>query len=329
LGGTIDDTELVDGICFADHKASQRANGPVRVTNAKVGLIQFSLSSPKSDIENNVIVKDYQAMDRILKEERLLIATMVKKIAATGCNVLLIQKSVLRDAVNDLSLHFLAKSKIMVVRDIERDEIDFVSRTLGCQPVAHLDQFTAATLGSAAVAEEVSVGGAGKVVKMTGVPGAGKTVTILLRGSNQLVLDEADRSLHDALCVIRSLVKERAMLPGGGAPEMEISQKLMHYARTLHGSESYCVRAYSEALEIIPYTLAENAGLHPIAIVTELRNRHAAGDVHAGINVKKSSISNMHDENVIQPMLVTKSALKLSTELVRMILKIDDLVITR
>lgn len=125
------------------------------------------------------------------------------------------------------------------------------------------------------------------MVKVTGVKVVNKTVSILVHGANNLVLDEAERSLHDALCVIRCLVKKRALIAGGGAPEIEVSQKLMEHARTLKGMEAYCYQAFAEALEVIPTTLAENAGLNPIAIVTELRNRHAKGEITAGINVRK------------------------------------------
>jgi T-complex protein 1 subunit delta len=132
--------------------------------------------------------------------------------------------------------------------------------------------------------------------------------------------------LHDALCVVRSLVKNPGLIPGGGAPEIELSQKLAEYSRGLGGVESLVVRAFADALEVIPYTLAENAGLSPIVVVTELRNRHIKGEKECGINVKKGICDNMLTENVIQPALVTQSALRLSTEVVRMILKIDDLV---
>jgi len=131
LGGTVDDSELIDGIVFVDKKVSHFAGGPSRITNAKIGLIQFQLSAPKTDLENNVVVHDYTAMDRLLKEERKYILELIKKIAATGCNVILIQKSILRDAVNELSLHFLSKKNIMVIKDIDRDQIDFISKTTG------------------------------------------------------------------------------------------------------------------------------------------------------------------------------------------------------
>lgn len=268
-------------------------------------------------------------MDKILKEERRYILDLVKKVIASGANVLLIQKSILRDAVNELSLHFLAKKNIMVVKDIEREDVEFISKTLLLTPVAHIDQLVPEKLGFAQRIETVSLNDDSKILKITGVPNKSKTVTILCRGSNQLVLDEADRSLHDALCVVRSLVKSRGQIPGGGAPEIYMSQKLIEWSKTLTGVESLCVRAFGEALEVIPYTLAENAGLNPIVVVTELKNKHAQGVNRAGINMKKNNISDdITKEKVVQPILVTQSALTLATECVRMILKIDDLVLS-
>lgn len=217
----------------------------------------------------------------------------------------------------------------MVIKDIDRDQIDFISRTLNCTPVAHIDHFNKDKLGFAGLVEEVTTGGDRKIVKITGTSSAAKTVSILLRASNQLVLDEAERSLHDALCVVRALVKKRSLVPGGAAVEMEVSQKLQTYSREIYGVDSYCVRAYGEALEIIPYTLAENAGMDPIVFVTELRNRHAHGEMFAGLNVRKNQIQNMLEEQVVQPSLVSISALTLATECVRMILKIDDIVLSR
>eukprot|EP00270_Netrium_digitus_P006198 TRINITY_DN184_c1_g1_i1.p1 TRINITY_DN184_c1_g1~~TRINITY_DN184_c1_g1_i1.p1 ORF type:complete len:567 (+),score=138.17 TRINITY_DN184_c1_g1_i1:1139-2839(+) len=327
LGGTIDDTQVVKGLVF-DRKASHAAGGPTRVENAKIGLIQFQISPPKTDMEQNVIVSDYTQMDRILKEERNYILGIIKRIKACGCNVVLIQKSILRDAVTDLSLHYLAKAKILVVKDVEREDIEFISKTLNCLPIANIDQFRIDKLGQADVVEEVQMGES-KVVRITGIKNMGRTMSVIVRGSNHLVLEEAERSLHDALCVVRCLVVRRFLVAGGGAPELEVSRQLGLWAKSLHGMQSYCVRAFADALEIIPYTLAENAGLSPMAIVTELRNRHAAGEVNSGINVRKGSVSNILQENVIQPLLVTSSAIGLAAECVRMILKIDDIVITR
>jgi T-complex protein 1 subunit delta len=327
LGGTVQDTEMVDGIVF-DSSVSHTAGGPSRVKNAKIALIQFCLSAPKTDMESSVVVDDYQQIDRILKEERKYILRLIKPIIKSGCNVLLIQKSILRDAVNDLALYYLAKKKVMVIKDIERTDIEFVSNTLGCTPVADIAHFSKDKLGEAKLAEEIKTPG-GKIVKVTGVKNPGRTVSLLVRGSNRLVIDEAERSVHDALCVVRSLIKQRFFITGGGSPETYLSVFLARHAATIGGMKGYCIREFAQALEVIPYTLAENAGLNPIKIVTDLRNRHAKGEHHAGVNVKKGANSDMRKEKVLQPLLVTTSALKLATETVVMLLKIDDIVAIR
>ncbi|XP_065183614.1 T-complex protein 1 subunit delta-like [Sycon ciliatum] len=324
IGGTLEDTELIDGLVFTQGLA-HRSSANTRQEKAKIGLIQFQISPPKTQMDNNVIVSDYTQMDRVLREEKEYILNICKQIKKAGCNVLLIQKSILRDAINDLALHFLSKLKIMVVTNVEREDIGFISKTIGCRPVASLDHFTAETLGHADLVEEVAAGD-GRILKVTGTGGMAKTVTLLVRGSNKMVVGEADRSLHDALCVIRCLVKKRALIAGGGAPEIEMSLRLMEHANELTGMDSYCVRAFAEALEVIPLTLAENAGLNPIAVVTELRNKHAQGAKTAGINVKKGKITDILEENVVQPLLVSTSAIQLATETVRSIMKIDDIV---
>lgn len=323
LGGTLEDTELVDGLVFDQKTAG--AGGPKRVEKAKIGLIQFCISPPKTDMDNQVIVSDYTQMDRVLRDERQYILNIVKQVKKAGCNVLLIQKSILRDAVSDLALHFLAKMKIMVVKDVEREDIEFVCKTLGCHPIASLDHFQAEMLGTAELVEEVPTGDS-KVVKVTGIQNPGNTISILVRGSNKLILEEAERSIHDALCVIRCLVKKRALIAGGGAPEIELALRLLEHSHTLTGMEQYCFRAFADALDVIPFTLAENAGLNPISTVTELRNHHAQGHRTFGINVRKGAITNILEENVVQPLLVSLSAVHLAAETVRSILKIDDIV---
>jgi T-complex protein 1 subunit delta len=260
-------------------------------------------------MDHTVIVNEYRQMDRIVREQSKYLLDIVKRIKKAGCNVLLIQKSILRDAVTDLSLSFLAKLKIAVVKEVERDEIEFLSKSLGCKPIADIDGFTEDKMGYAELVDEVEVQGV-KVVKISGVRNPGQTVSVLCMGSNSLVLEETERSLHDALCVVRCLVKKRYVVPlrvslesknkqshsrfraliaGGGAPEIHVSRMLSHHAQTLKGMEAYCFQAYADALEVIPTTLAENAGLNPIAIVTELRNRHALGEKNAGINVRTVS----------------------------------------
>ncbi|KAI0040906.1 T-complex protein 1 [Auriscalpium vulgare] len=320
VGGTIEDTELIDGVVL-NQNVVVSGGGPTRIEKAKIGLIQFQLSQPKPDMDNTVVITDYRQMDKVLKEARTYLLSMCKKIKKTGCNVLLIQKSILRDAVDETSLAFLKRLNILAVKDVERDEIDFLTKSLGLKPVADIEAFSEDKLGYADLVEETNTNGT-KVVKITGVKNKGRTVSILAMGSNQLVLEECERSIHDALCVIRCLVKKRALIGGGGALEIHVSRALSQFAQSLNGMEAYCFQAYADALE-------KNAGLNPIAIVTELRNRHALGDRNAGINVRRGTISNILEEDVVQPLLVSTSAIELATETVTLLLKIDDYVQAR
>jgi len=327
LGDTIEDTQLIDGLVF-EQEASKGAGGPSRIEKPRIALVQFQISPPKTDMENQLVVGNQEEIDRIARDEKKYILGIIKKILKCGANVLLIQKSILRDAVNILASHYLAKKKILVIKDIERDEMQFIAKSLGCKPVASPDMLTADKLGTAELAEEVYTPG-GRIVKITGVANPGATVSVLIRGSNNLVLEEADRSLHDALCVVRALVKERRLIPGGGAAETQMAVQLSKYAETLGGTQSFCIRKFAEALEVIPYTLAENAGLNPIKIVTKLRKAHALGQTDMGINIKKGDVADMRKAGVIQPLLVNISAINLAVEFVRMILKVDDIIQTR
>ncbi|KAL2124663.1 hypothetical protein VTJ04DRAFT_1028 [Mycothermus thermophilus] len=331
VGGTIEDSELVDGLVLTQ-PVIKSAGGPTRMEKAKIGMIQFQLSPPKPDMENTIQVNDYRQMDKIIKEERMYLLNMVKKIKKAKCNVLFIQKSILRDAVNDLSLHFLQRLGILAVKDIERDEVEFICKTTGCKPIADIESFTEDKLGSADLVEEVQSAGS-RMVKVTGCkpdPKAGKTVSVVVRGANSLILDEAERSLHDALCVVRCLVKKKALIAGGGAPEIEIASQLSKRARELSGTEAICWKAFADAMEVIPTTLAENAGLNSIKVVTELRHRHELGEKNAGVSIKSAGVnSNIAKENVLQPLLVSTSAIELAAETVKMILRIDDIALSR
>lgn len=354
VGGTIDDSEMIDGLVL-QQQVVKSGGGPTRMEKAKIGLIQFQLSPPKPDVrnpnplifvarliremkmENQIVVNDYRQMDKILKEERTYLLNMVKKIKKAKCNVLFIQKSILRDAVNDLSLHFLAKLNILAVKEIERDEIEFICKSTGCKPIADIDSFTEDKLGSADLIEEDSSLGS-RFVKVTGTkPTAtvagqalSKTVSIVVRGANPLILDEAERSLHDAHCVIRCLIKKKALLAGGGAPEIEVAHRLTLLSRELTGTEAVCFKAFADALEVIPTTLAENAGLNPIKVVTDLRYRHGLGETNAGVSIRSGGVkSDIREENVLQPLLVSTSAIELASETVKLLLRIDDIALSR
>ncbi|KAI5282437.1 T-complex protein 1 subunit delta [Ascosphaera aggregata] len=339
VGGTIDETELVDGLIL-NQCCVKSAGGPARVEKAKIALIQFQLSPPKPDMENQIVVNDYRQMDKIIKEERTYLLNLVKKIAKTKCNVLLIQKSILRDAVNDISLHFLSRLKIACIKEIERDEVEFICKSLGCKPIANIDSFTEDKLAAADLVEEVNSNGS-RYTKITGIksaPSSGtstaaqpqQTVSVIARGANNLVLDEVDRSLHDALCVMRCLVKKHALIAGGGAPEIEIAHSLSKIARERSGTEAICFKAFADAMEVIPTTLAENAGLNSIKVVTDLRARHANGEKNAGVSIRSGGVKkDISEEKVLQPLLVSTSALELAAETVKLILRIDDIALSR
>lgn len=331
VGGTIEDSQMIDGLVL-QQPVIKSGGGPSRVEKARIGLIQFQLSPPKPDMENQIVVNDYRQMDRILKEERTYLVNMVTKIKNAKCNVLFIQKSILRDAVNDLSLHFLSRLKIMAIKDIERDEVEFLCKSTGCKPIANIDSFTEDKLGSADLIEEVDSSGS-RYVKATGIRTASpqnQTVSIVVRGANSLILDEAERSLHDALCVVRCLVKKKGLIAGGGAPEIEVAHSLAKQSRSLTGTESICWRAFADAMELVPTTLAENAGLNSIKVVTELRHRHDLGERNAGVSIRCGGVKgNIADEKVLQPLLVSTSAIELAAETVKMILRIDDIALSR
>ncbi|OBA26120.1 T-complex protein 1 [Hanseniaspora valbyensis NRRL Y-1626] len=355
LGGTIDDTELIDGVALTQTSV-KLAGGPIRMEKAKIGLIQFQISPPKPDTQNNIVVNDYRQMDKILKEERAYLLNICKKIKKSKCNVLLIQKSILRDSVNDMALHFLAKLKIMVVKDIERDEVEFLSKSLGCKPIADIDLFTEDRLGSADLIDEIDSDGS-RILTITGIKGQQQqnssnsgsteslvykkyyqqsseklqpTVSVIIRGANQLILDEAERSIHDALCVVRCLVKQPALLPGGGSPEINLSRILTSESNSLTGSLQQCYQEFAKALEIIPVTLSENSGMNAIKIITELKNKNANGLKYAGLSCRRSGvIDNVVDEHILQPLLVSTSAITLASECCKSILRIDDITFSR
>lgn len=324
LGGTVEDMKIVPGVILNQSVVRMVADAPTRMEKARIALIQFQLSPPKTDMENQIVVTDYQQMDRILRDERQYIVTLVKRIKKTGCNVLLVQKSILRDAVSEMALHYLAKAKILVVKDVERDEVEFLYKSLGCRPIADIDSFTEDRLATAEVVEERMDDGSRYVV----IEGTASTSTcsILVRGANQVVIEEVERSLHDCLCAVRCLVKRPFTIVGGGAPEAELAVRLSEWSRTLPGVVGKCIEGFADAMESVPTILAENAGLSAIQIVTELKALHSQGQSQAGVNVRRGRVTDMSEEGVIQPLHVTLSAVQLSAETVGMIMKIDDIV---
>lgn len=337
VGGTIDDCILLPkGNVLLNQIPNSSCGGPNRMEKAKIALIQFQLSAPKTDMEGSIVINDYQQMDRVLSEERAYILNLCKKIKKTGCNVILIQKSILRDAVSELALSFLSKLKILVIQDIERDEVEFLSKSLNCRPISDIETFSEEKLGQASLVEEVNRDG-GRWVEVSGIVVSkdtstitNNTASIIVRGSNLLVLDEVERSLHDAISVVRCLVRCPSLIAGGGAPETKMAIGLGTFAERQSSSHALAIREFGESLLTIPTILAENAGLPPVAVVTLLRNLHSSSPSgNWGINVRKGSVTDMFEEGVLQPLLVSISSIELATETVIMILKIDDIVACR
>ncbi|RLG95629.1 thermosome subunit, partial [Candidatus Bathyarchaeota archaeon] len=244
---------------------------------------------------------------------------MVEKIASAGANVVICQKG-----IDDMAQHFLAKKGILAVRRAKKSDMEKLSKATGGRIVTNLDGISSKDLGYAELVEERKVGD-DKMVFIEGCRNP-RSVAILIRGGAERVVDEAERSIHDALCVVRDVVQEPKILAGGGAPELEVAKVLRDYAESLPGREQLAVQKFAEAIETVPITLGENAGLDPIDILSELRARHEKGERWAGVDVIGGKVENMKDLEVYEPLAVKKQVVKSATEAATMILKIDDVI---
>jgi chaperonin GroEL (HSP60 family) len=292
---------------------------PKRVENAKIAIIDASLEIEKTEFDAKINIESPEQMDAFLRQEEAMLKEMVEKIAAASANVVLCQKG-----IDDMAQHFLARRGILAVRRIKKSDVEKLAKATGGKIITNLDDISPADLGYASLVEERKIG----EDKMTFVEGCKnpRSVTILIRGATERIVDEAERSVHDALCVVRDIVEEPKILAGGGAPELEISRALKKYAETLHGKEQLAVKSFAEAVEAIPSTLAENAGLDPIDILSELRARHEKGETWAGVEVNIGKVQGMIEAGVFEPISVKKQVIKSASEAASMILKIDDVI---
>jgi len=316
-GESLRDTKLINGIVL--DKEVVHPGMPKRIENAKIALLDCPLEIEKTEFDAKINIESPEQMDAFLRQEEEMLRTMVEKIASTGANVVLCQKG-----IDDMAQHFLARKGILAVRRIKKSDMEKLAKATGGRVVTNLDDLSPQDLGYASLVEERKIGDD----KMTFIEGCKnpKAVTILIRGGTERVIDEAERSIHDAICVARDIVHEPKILAGGGAPELEVSKALRKYAETLPGREQLAVKSFAEALEVIPVTLAENAGLDPIDIISELRARHEKGEIWAGVEVISGKISNMAEAHVFEPLAVKKQVIKSATEAATMILKIDDII---
>jgi thermosome len=316
-GESIRDSLLINGIVL--DKEVVHSGMPKRVENAKIAIIDASLEIEKTEFDAKINIESPEQMDAFLRQEEAMLKEMVEKIAAASANVVLCQKG-----IDDMAQHFLARRGILAVRRIKKSDVEKLAKATGGKIITNLDDISPADLGYASLVEERKIG----EDKMTFVEGCKnpRSVTILIRGATERIVDEAERSVHDALCVVRDIVEEPKILAGGGAPELEISRALKKYAETLHGKEQLAVKSFAEAVEAIPSTLAENAGLDPIDILSELRARHEKGETWAGVEVNIGKVQGMIEAGVFEPISVKKQVIKSASEAASMILKIDDVI---
>jgi thermosome len=316
-GESLADTALINGILL--DKEIVHSGMPKRVEKAKIALLDASLENEKPELDAKLNIENPAQIEAFLKQEEAMLKAMVDKIASTGANVVICQKG-----IDDMAQHFLARKGIVAVRRAKKSDMEKLARATGGKIISNIDALSASDLGEAKLVEERKTG----EDKMTYIEGCKnpKSVTILIRGGNQRLTAEAERSIHDALCVIKDLLEDPRVVAGGAAPEMELASVLKKYAQTLPGREQFAVRVFAESLETIATALAENAGLDPVELLTQLRASHEKSQTWAGINVVEGKVSDMTKLNIYEPLAVKKQIIKSATEAASMILKIDDVI---
>ena len=316
-GGSIRDTIFVDGIVL--DKEVVHSNMPRRVEGAKIALINAPLEIKKTEFDARINITSPDQLKMFIEEEHRLLKEMVDKIVQTGANVVICQKG-----IDDIAQHYLAKAGILAVRRVKQSDMEKISKATGARIVNNIEELTSEDLGKADLVEERKIE-EDKFVFIEGCKEA-KSVTILARGGNERVVDEVERSLRDALSVVRDAILKPAIVAGGGAPEAELSQQIAQWADSLSGREQLAAKAFAEALMAIPLTLAENAGLDTIDIDVSLKSEHSKGNVWAGVDVFEGKVSDMMSKEVIEPVMVKEQLIKAATEVASMILRIDDVI---
>jgi thermosome len=316
-GGTLSDTTLVYGIVL--DKEVVHPGMPKRVEKAKIALLNCPLEIEKTEISAKINITSPQQMRAFLDQETEILRKMVDKIRSVGANVVFCQKG-----IDDVAQHFLAKYGILAARRIKESDMAKLAKATKAKIVTSIDDITEEDLGYAELVEERRVG-EDKMIFVEGCKNP-KSVSILIRGGSKHIMDEAERSFHDILCVIRNILQEPKVVAGGGAVEIEIAQRIRKWAKTLKGKEQLAALRFADAVEAIPVTLAENAGLDPVDILVELKARHDKGEKWAGVDVIQGKVSNAWELGIIEPLIVKKQIIKSATEAAIMILRIDDVI---
>ena len=316
-GGSIDDTSLINGIVL--DKEIVHSGMPTKIEKARIALVNAALEVEKTEMSAEIRISDPTQMQLFLEEENRMLKSMVDKIHSIGANVLICQKG-----IDDISQHYLSKHGILSVRRVKESDMTKLAKATGGRITTNLDDISTNDLGSAEIVHQKKVE-SDKWVFIEGCKNP-RSVTILIRGGSQRVVDEADRSIHDALMVVKDVVEKPSIVAGGGSPEAYLATELNEWAGSAEGREQLAIKQYAEAFEAIPLTIAENAGMDPIDALITLRANQSSGKQTVGINAKEGKIGNMFSLDIVEPLAVKEQIIKSATEAACMILRIDDVI---
>jgi thermosome len=316
-GGGNEDSTLIKGMVVDKGRAHPEM--PKRVPEAKIALVNAAFEIEKTEVDAKIEITTPDQMKSFLDEEERMLAEMVNVVNESGANVLFCQKG-----IDDLAQHYLAKEGVLAVKRVKESDMKKLARATGGKILTSLDEIEPEDLGEAGVVEEEKIGGDEMIfVKDCQNP---KSVSILLRGGTEHVVDELERGIHDALRVTACVLEDGKYVAGGGAPEIELALRLRDYAATVGGREHLAIQAFADAIEVIPRSLAENAGLDPIDMLVALRSAHESGQAYAGLDVYKGKATDMLKAGVIEPLRIKTQAISSATESATMVLRIDDVI---
>ena len=318
-GGSIQDTALITGIVL--DKEIVHSGMPTKIENAKIAIINAALEIEKTETNAEIRINDPTQMEMFLEEENRMLKGMVDKLHAVGTNVVICQKG-----IDDMAQHFLAKNGILAIRRVKESDMAKLAAATGGRICTNIDDISDKDLGSAKLVHQKKV----ETDKWVFVEGCKnpQSVTLLIRGASQRVVDEVDRSIHDSFMVVKDVIEKPKIVAGGGAPEALLASFLKDWSNRFDGRQQLAIKKYAEALEIIPLTIAENAGMDPIDTMVTLRAKQSEGKKWSGINAKEGKVSDMLSQNIIEPLVVKEQIIKSATETASMILRIDDVIAT-
>jgi len=317
-GGSSADTQLIKGIVL--DKEVVHPGMPKRVENAKIALLNLALEVKKTETDAKINITDPEQLKRFLDEEQRMLKEMVDQIKSVGANVVFCQKG-----IDDVAQHYLAKAGILAARRVKESDMEKLARATGGNCVTNIKDLSPKDLGTAELVEERKIAG-DEMIFVEGCKDP-RAVSILVRGGTEHVVDEVERAVHDAISVVSAAIEDGKIVAGGGAPEIEVAKGLRDYSESVGGREALAVNAFADAIEVIPRTLAENAGLDPIDILVQLRSAHEKnGGKNIGIDVISGKVLNTLEKGIVEPLRVKVQAIKSATEVTEMILRIDDVI---